>query len=425
MSLHLPRPIKLALLAIRDAIASAGPILFLVVGVLVAAYIYVKPQPPKTVTLATGPEGSAYAEFGKRYANALKASGIQVVLKPTSGSVDNLRLLREGQADVAFVRGGTADPVKDEEAGLLSLGALFYEPLWIFYRPEALIPPEVKAAQKAAQEKAAHAKQRGHAAAAPPPPPPPVLSTLVQLRGLRVNVDEPGSGVPEIMDKLLRASRIEKGDIELSTLTPAQASQALEAGLLDAVVLASAPQSPVMQRLLRAPGHVHKLDQLLGGARVHAAAVLPRVHVGLQAHVREHAGLAARHRAAQVRHHALREVVGLHILREDHLHEGQLHAEVAADHAAHQARVREVAHALFGERAHAGDVEQREVVRSVACGEAPLDGLEHGLGHARAAVAAGQHHVAIAQQRGSGVRGDAVDHGRALLRRVLSRPGAR
>ena len=117
----MPRTIRLFLLSIRDLLASAGPVILLVAALLVAAYWWLQPQPPKRVTLATGPAGSAYAEFGKRYAEALAADGIQVVLEPTDGSLDNLQLLRSGHADVAFVRGGSADPVKDEEAGLTSL----------------------------------------------------------------------------------------------------------------------------------------------------------------------------------------------------------------------------------------------------------------------------------------------------------------
>ena len=158
--------------AIRDLIASAGPVAFLAVGLLVAAYWWLDPQPPKTVRLATGPEGSAYAGFGKRYATALAREGITVELIPTEGSVANLQLLREGKADVAFVRGGSGaapvtangsgqptapdgaasaavpaePPASEDDTTLLSLGALFYEPLWIFYRPQALATP-VDAAQ--------------------------------------------------------------------------------------------------------------------------------------------------------------------------------------------------------------------------------------------------------------------------------------
>jgi len=167
----MPQAIRLFLLSIRDLIASAGPVIFLVIALLAAAYWWLQPQPPRRVTLATGPAGSAYAEFGKRYAAALKANGIEVELKPTDGSLDNLQLLRSGGADVAFVRGGSADPVADDEAGLSSLGSLFYEPLWLFYRNDAGRKVDPKSG---------------------------ALTSLAQLKGLRVNVDKPGSGVPEI-----------------------------------------------------------------------------------------------------------------------------------------------------------------------------------------------------------------------------------
>jgi TRAP transporter TAXI family solute receptor len=219
-----PRTLKLILLSIRDLIASAGPIIFIVIGLLIAAYWWLQPQPPKHVTLATGPTGSAYAQFGKRYAEALKHSGIEVELKPTSGSTENLQLLRTGGADVAFVRGGSADPVADEEAGLTSLGSLFYEPIWLFYRADS--------AQKIDRKSG-------------------TLTTLAQLRGLRVNIDLPGSGLPDIMERLLKANRLGPEDLLLSNLEQASAAEALQAGLLDAIVLSSAPQSPQVQRLLR------------------------------------------------------------------------------------------------------------------------------------------------------------------------------
>lgn len=219
-----PRTLKLILLSIRDLIASAGPIVFIVIGLLIAAYWWLQPQPPKHVTLATGPTGSAYAQFGKRYAEALKREGIEVELKPTSGSTENLQLLRTGGADVGFVRGGSADPVADEEAGLTSLGSLFYEPIWLFYRTDS--------AQKIDRKTA-------------------TLTSLTQLRGLRVNVDLPGSGLPDIMERMLKANRLGPDDLLLSNLEQASAAEALEAGLLDAIVLSSAPQSPQVQRLLR------------------------------------------------------------------------------------------------------------------------------------------------------------------------------
>lgn len=223
----MPRSIRLFLLSIRDLFVSAGPVVFLVIGLLIAAYWWLQPQPPKYVKLATGPAGSAYANFGQRYAAALRANGIEVELVSTDGSQDNLRLLRTGGADVGFVRGGSADPVADEEAGLTSLGSLFYEPLWFFYRADALRTGGRKATE---------------------------LDAITQLQTLRVNIDKPGSGVPEIMERMLRANRLDAQALQLSDLDQTPASEALRAGLLDVMVLASAPQSPVVQQLLRAPG---------------------------------------------------------------------------------------------------------------------------------------------------------------------------
>ena len=225
--MSMPKTLKLILLSIRDLIASAGPVVFLVIGLLIAAYWYLQPQPPKRVTLATGPAGSAYAEFGRRYAQALAAYGIEVELRPSDGSSDNLQMLRNGSADVAFVRGGSADVVADEQAGLRSLGSLFYEPLWVFYRTDS-----------------ARRVHRKNAA----------LTSVAQLQGLRVNVDKIGSGVPDIMDKMFRANHLDTAQLQLSHLEQTSATEALQGGLLDVIVLASAPQSPLVQRLLRAPG---------------------------------------------------------------------------------------------------------------------------------------------------------------------------
>lgn len=255
----MPKTLKLILLSIRDLMVSAGPVVFIVIGVLIAAYWYLDPQPPKKVTLATGPAGSAYAEFGKRYQQALAANDITVELKETDGSSENLALLRSGGADVGFVRGGSANVAADEEAGITSLGSLFYEPLWVFYRSDVARKIDRKTG---------------------------TLTSLAQLRGLRVNVDAPGSGVPEIMDKLLRANHMEAQALQLSSLEPAPATEALQAGLLDAMVLASAPQSPLVQQLLRAPGiQLMAFDQSDAYARHFAflsPVALPRGMVNLE-----------------------------------------------------------------------------------------------------------------------------------------------
>lgn len=230
---QLKQTLHLWVLSVRDMLASAGPVLLLAIGLLGAAYWWLDPQPPRTVTLATGPAGSAYADFGQRYAQALARDGIRVQLLATDGPVANLQALREGRADVAFVRGGSDDMGRDASAGIMSLGALFYEPLWLFYRPTVLKSP-VKGATPAVRLTS--------------------LTSLTQLRGLRVNVDQAGSGTPVLMQRLLEANDLTLSDITVSHLTPPDAAQALQAGQLDVMVLVTAPESPVVQRLLQQPG---------------------------------------------------------------------------------------------------------------------------------------------------------------------------
>ena len=105
----MPKVVRYTLLSIRDLAVSFGPFLLLAAGLLALAYWWLDPNPPKTVTLATGPAQSAYDEFGKRYAKALAAYGIEVKLLPSEGSSENLDLLRSGRADLGFVQGGSND----------------------------------------------------------------------------------------------------------------------------------------------------------------------------------------------------------------------------------------------------------------------------------------------------------------------------
>ena len=52
---------------------------------------------------------------------------------------------------------------------------------------------------------------------------------------------------------MFRANHMDPATLQLSNLEQTPATEALQAGLLDVIVLASAPQSPLVQRLLRSP----------------------------------------------------------------------------------------------------------------------------------------------------------------------------
>jgi TRAP transporter TAXI family solute receptor len=218
--------IRYTLLSLRDLAVSIGPFALLTASLLALAYGWLDPNPPKRVVLATGPAQSAYDEFGKRYADALARYGIAVELLPSEGSSDNLELIRSGQADLGFVQGGSADIGYDDEESIVSLGSLFVEPLWLFYR----------------EGSAHHLPQDGTA------------TTLADIKGWRVNVGTPGSGVPRLFSTLLDVNRVEKSEMRLSELSQTPATVAFLDGELDAVVFASAPESLMVQMLLQSPG---------------------------------------------------------------------------------------------------------------------------------------------------------------------------
>ena len=226
------------LLSARELTATAAPFVLLAAGLLWLAYKVLDPAPPRRVVLATGPEQGAYAEFGKRYVAELKRFGIDVELRATAGAAENLKLLRDEAAgvDIAFMQGGAGEALyKIDEDGvgppLVSLGSLFYEPVWVFYREQAA-------------RQALRARPGAEA----------TLRSLTELRGLRVNIGAEGSGAANLVNKLLHANRIEPAELIVSNLGPTPAVVALLGGEIDALVFVSAPESPLVRMLVQTPG---------------------------------------------------------------------------------------------------------------------------------------------------------------------------
>ena len=224
----MPRVVRETLISVRDLMVAWGPFILIGLALLVLAYFWLDPTPPRKVILGTGPEQSAYDEFGKRYAAELARYGIKVELRRTSGSRDNLRKLMDGKEaiDIGFVQGGASERLPEEKAGeereaIVSLGALFFEPVWIFYRGESF--------------------KKG-------------LTSLTGLQGKKVNVGARGSGAVGLTSRLLAANQMERDDVQRSMLSDQDAVIALLEGKLDAVVLVSAPEAPFVQMLLQTPG---------------------------------------------------------------------------------------------------------------------------------------------------------------------------
>jgi TRAP-type uncharacterized transport system substrate-binding protein len=178
-----------------------------------AALVMLGNMPPHRIVMATGPEGSAYAEYGKRYRSALAKAGVDVQLRSTAGSVETAALLRDPHSGVSvgLMQGGI---VGANTAGLESLGAVAYEPLWWFRRRE----------------------NQGVGADG--------------LRGRKIAIGPQGSGTRALSLELIKRTGMERQIGELLALDVREAADKLKAGEIDVAFMMNSWDAPVVQQLL-------------------------------------------------------------------------------------------------------------------------------------------------------------------------------
>jgi TRAP-type uncharacterized transport system substrate-binding protein len=183
-----------------------------------ALFAALRPFPGRDVSIATGPVGSAYAQIAERYRAILARDGVRLHLVPTNGAVENLERLRSARAgvDAGFVQAGITSERDSPE--LVSLGTVFYEPLWVFCRYATL------------------------------------AELLHERPNARISIGPMGSGTRPLALKLLELNRIDTTNLQLSGFEPEEAARRLIAGDIDAVAMLSAWDAPALQQLLLAPG---------------------------------------------------------------------------------------------------------------------------------------------------------------------------
>jgi len=201
----------------RDVALIAFPLVLLLALALWGLTHYVQPAPPKLVVMSTGPLDGAYHAYAQLYKAHLAQYGVTLELRPSGGAVENAERLksRKDGITVALIQGGIVNAENAPE--LVTLGSMFYEPSWLFYRSGQNI-------------------DLGN-----------------QLRGKRIAIGAPGSGTREVALKLMRAAGLAEPPTVLSEIGGLAAAKALEDGEVDAVFYVAAPDAPGVQRLLAAP----------------------------------------------------------------------------------------------------------------------------------------------------------------------------
>jgi TRAP transporter TAXI family solute receptor len=171
--------------------------------------------PPDRLTVAAGAAGDVYFALGQALTGAAK--GARVL--ETGGSLDNLRLVTEGRADVGFA---TVDAVTLAAHGdapftsalpLMALARLYDDYLQIVVRADSAI------------------------------------TQVGDLAGRTVSTGAPGSGTDVVVARVLQAAGHALRDVKTRQLPPAESAAALRSGALDAFVITGGLPMPAVQRL--------------------------------------------------------------------------------------------------------------------------------------------------------------------------------
>lgn len=201
------------------------PAILVVVATVLFFYFLVRPGPPRTIVMTAGSEGGAYFDYAERYREMLAREGITLKVLSSEGSLENLKRLADPRfrVDIGFVQGGASRG--NDLSGLVSLGALYYEPLWVFHRGE--VPGGMGKA----------------------------------IRGRRLAVGAPGSGTRKVVLELLAANGMDDSTAEMLALGGTSAAAAIKEGRVDVAFFFASPNAPVIRDLLRTPG-IHLIPQV-------------------------------------------------------------------------------------------------------------------------------------------------------------------
>jgi TRAP transporter TAXI family solute receptor len=163
---------------------------------------------PSQLIIATGGTGGTYYPLGGGMADLItKNAGVTATAQSTGASAENMRLIRDKKADIAFTQSDIADYASKgtnmfQQDGKIdsfqAIGALYNETIQIVVSPDSGI------------------------------------NSVADLKGKRVSVGAPGSGTESNAQQILEAYGLKFEDLQLQRLSFADSSKAIQDGQLDA-----------------------------------------------------------------------------------------------------------------------------------------------------------------------------------------------
>lgn len=192
------------------------PILLLIIASFYITSKFVKPAPKKEITIATGSKNGSYYETAMLYKKLLEKEKVKVNILTSKGSIDNIKLLNENKADIAFIQNGTIT-TKDTDS-IKSIASVYYEPLWVFYKNEGY-----------------------------------KIDYIIQLITKNISIGEIGSGTYDLASKILKDNGLSNENSTISNYSSSKAKQLLLDGKIDAMFAVTSHNSQVVKSLLANP----------------------------------------------------------------------------------------------------------------------------------------------------------------------------
>jgi len=192
------------------------PILLLIIASFYITSQFIQPSPKKEFTIATGSLNGQYYKTALQYKKILEKQKVKVNILTSNGSVNNLELLENKKADMAFIQNGIDYDKKD--TNIEAIASTYYEPLWIFYKNEGY-----------------------------------EMDYIIQLISKKISLGEKGSGTFDLASKILNDNKINTANSELLNYSTKDAKDKLLKGEIDAMFVVISPDSEIIKELLEDP----------------------------------------------------------------------------------------------------------------------------------------------------------------------------
>ena len=190
------------------------PSIIFIIGAFYLAFQFIQPSPKRVITIATGANHGQYYETALKYKELLEKEKVKVNIIESSGSIENIKLLKNKEVDIAFIQNGTIK--KEHTENIEALASIYYEPLWLFYK-------------KNDDKK---------------------ITYIQDLKSKKISIGQKGSGTKDLAQKILRINGLNDKTNTLLHLDAKESKEALISGQIDAMFLVTAPSSKLIKELL-------------------------------------------------------------------------------------------------------------------------------------------------------------------------------